>query len=103
MRGSTLLKGSIIMPKRSLLLLLASLIATPASADTLTLGYADLHNGEGVTTLASSAGTQIQFFDVLLGTGFGFGQFTTLLIPNADGTKTFETAWNDGFVPPQGG
>jgi len=37
--------------KRSLLLLLASLLATPASADTLTLGYAALANGEGVVTL----------------------------------------------------
>ena len=44
----------------------------------------------------------------MLGTGFGFDQITTLLIPPSQsglgGTApTFEFAFNDGFVPPQGG
>ena len=84
-------------------------IAT-AHADTLTLGYWDGSLGGPVTPIASSAGTQIQLINPLLGSGFGFGQFTTLLIPaansglpNPDGAPTFETAWNNGFVPPQGG
>src|SRR5262249_55717443 len=67
-------------------------------------------NGEGVVTLASSPGTQIallnepgQPYYPLLLSGFGFAQFTTLLIHNADGTTTFETAWYNGFTPPVGG
>jgi len=105
-----LLLSSRPIPKRSLLLLLASLLATPASADTLTLGYAALANGEGVVTLATSPGTQIDLLNMpgqpyypLLLSGFGFAQFTTLLTHNADGTTTFETAWNNGFTPPVGG
>src|SRR3984893_11267082 len=85
-------------------------IAT-AHADTLTLGYWDGSLGGPVTPILSSAGTQIQLINPLLGSGFGFGQFPTLLspansgygLPNPDGAPTFETAWNDGFVPPQGG
>jgi hypothetical protein len=89
---------------KKLVLVLATLLATPAHADTLTLGYADLALGGSVVTLASSPGTQIQLIDVLLGSGFGLGQFTTLLIPQpGGGSPAFETAWNDGFVPPQGG
>jgi hypothetical protein len=89
---------------KKLVLVLATLLATPAHADTLTLGYADLALGGSVVTLASSPGTQIQLIEVLLGSGFGLGQFTTLLIPQpGGGSPAFETAWNDGFVPPQGG
>jgi hypothetical protein len=89
---------------KKLFLVLATLLATPAHADTLTLSYLDTFYGGPVVTLASSPGTQIQLIDPLLGSGFGFGQFTTLLIPQpGGGSPAFETAWNDGFVPPQGG
>ena len=91
------------MLKRSSLLLFATLLAAPASADTLTLGWWDQALGGGITTIASSPGTDMSFINQLLGSGFGFGQIATLLIPNADGTTTFETAFNNGFVPPQGG
>jgi hypothetical protein len=93
-------------------LAVAALVASIATAhaDTLTLGYWDASLGGPVTPIASSAGTLIQLINPLLGSGFGFGQFTTLLIPaangglpNPDGAPTFETAWNNGFVPPQGG
>ena len=93
-------------------LVAAALVASIATAhaDTLTLGYWDASSGGPVTTIESSAGTQIQLINPLLGSGFGFGQFTTLLIPaansglpNPDGAPTFETAWNDGFTPLQGG
>src|ERR1700730_10396700 len=94
----------------SKLLVTTALLSGPASADTLTIGYWDQALGGGVTPIASSPGTTIQLINPLLGTGFGFGQFTTLLIPaansglpNPGGTPTFETAWNNGFVPPQGG
>jgi hypothetical protein len=93
-------------------LAVAALVASIATAhaDTLTLGYWDASSGGPVTPIANSAGTQIQLINPLLGSGFGFGQFTTLLIPaansglpNPEGAPTFETAWNNGFVPPQGG
>ena len=94
-------------------LAVAALVASIATAhaDTLTLGYWDASLGGPVTPIESSAGTQIQLINPLLGSGFGFGQFTTLLIPansgyglpNPAGAPTFETAWNNGFVPPQGG
>jgi len=94
----------------SKLLVTTALLSGPASADTLTIGYWDQALGGGVTPIASSPGTTIQLINPLLGTGFGFGQFTTLLIPaansglpNPGGAPTFETAWNNGFVPPQGG
>jgi hypothetical protein len=91
------------MSKRSLLLLLASFLASPASADTLTLGFWDQSTGGGVTTIASSPGTDISLINQLLGSGFGFGAINALLIPNLTGAPTFETAWNNGFAPPQGG
>lgn len=81
----------------------ALLTSTAAMADTLTLGYYDYALGGGITTIASSDTSNIQFINALLGTGFGFGQLTTLLTPNSDGTTTFETAFNNGFVPPEGG
>jgi hypothetical protein len=100
--------------KKLLLISTAMLFSTIAArADVLSLGYLDPAIGGPVTTLATSAagpGTTIQLLDILLGSGFGFAQFTTLLIPanqsmlsNPNGLPTFETAWNDGFTPPQGG
>jgi hypothetical protein len=94
----------------SKLFVTTALLSGSARADTLTLGYWDASMGGPVTAIASSAGTTIQLINPLLGSGFGFGQFTTLLIPaansglpNPEGVPTFETAWNNGFVPPQGG
>jgi hypothetical protein len=74
-----------------------------ARADTLWLGFLDENIGGPVTAIDSSNGTQIQHLNDRYGSGFGFGQFRTSLTSNADGTKTFETEWNNGFVPPQGG
>jgi hypothetical protein len=103
--------------KRSLLLLLATLLTTPltgllltaiavvttARADTLWLGYLDPQISTSVVAIDSTNNSQLQHLNDRYGTGFGFGQFRVSLTTNADGTKTFETEWNDGFVPPQGG
>jgi hypothetical protein len=93
-----------------LILAAALAVATPAAADTLTIGYADASTSGAVVPIATSAGTPIQILGnpFLLGSGFGFDQITTLLIPsNQSGlggtAPTFEFAFNDGFVPPQGG
>jgi hypothetical protein len=98
------------MPKRSLLLLLASLLATPASADTLTLGYWDNAIGGSPVVLGSSDGSRILLLDQILGTGFGVGALSTQLIPPHSGmlpldnsTTWLELEFNDGFVPPRGG
>jgi hypothetical protein len=94
----------------SKLLVATALLSGPARADTLTIGFWDASIGGGVTPIASSPGTPIQLLGnpFLLGSGFGFDQITTLLIPPSQsglgGTApTFEFAFNDGFVPPQGG
>jgi hypothetical protein len=88
---------------KKLILVLATFLATPAHAVTLTIGFWDQSIGGGVTPIASSPGTNILLINQLLGSGFGFGAINALLIPNASGAPTFETAWNNGFVPPQGG
>jgi hypothetical protein len=90
---------------------IAATTTTAASADTLSLGYADLSTGGGISTLSSSPGTTIAYTNILLGSGFGLGYFTTLLIPNGtpgalsnpDGGPTFETAFSNGFGPLTGG
>ena len=69
----------------SKLLVTTALLSGPASADTLIIGYWDSALGGRVTPLASSAGTEILWQNQLLGTGFGFGDLVTLLIPNATG------------------
>jgi hypothetical protein len=67
----------------SKLLVATALLSGPARADTLTIGYWDQALGGGVTQLATSPGTPIQLLGnpLMLGTGFGFDQITTLLIP----------------------
>jgi len=100
----------------SKLLVSTALLSGPAHADVLTVGFWDGSNpNTGVIPLATSPGTQIQFLSdpvtgnpFMLGSGFGFDQIVTLLIPPSQsglgGTApTFEFAFNDGFVPPQGG
>ena len=82
-----------------------------AAADVLTVGYS---TGGPITTIGTSPdGSQLQYLNTaqhpLLLNGFGFDQIVTLLIPpNMSGigngsAPTFEFAFNDGFVPPQGG
>jgi len=92
------------MRKLTALLLASALYVGAASADTLTVGYADLDTDTSITTLATSPGTQIQFQFIMLGTGFGFGQIIALLIPQGPGlAPAFEFAFNNGFVPAEGG
>jgi hypothetical protein len=100
---------------KKLVLAAAFAVATPAAADVLTVGYSDSTTGGAIVTLATSPGTQIQFLtDPVTGNpfmlnGFGFDQIVTLLIPPSmsglgnGSAPTFEFAFNDGFVPPEGG
>jgi hypothetical protein len=82
-----------------------------AAADVLTVGYS---TGGPITTIGTSPhGSQLQYLNTaqhpLLLNGFGFDQIVTLLIPPSmsglgnGSAPTFEFAFNDGFVPPQGG
>jgi hypothetical protein len=100
---------------KKLVLVAALATATPAAADVLTVGYSDAATGGAIVTLATSPGTEIQFLtDPVTGNpfmlnGFGFDQIVTLLIPPSmsglgnGSAPTFEFAFNDGFVPPEGG
>jgi hypothetical protein len=86
------------MPKRSLLLLLATFFATPAHADTVTIGVWDpaaygtnavvpyFTTGPALNTLKN------QFFGT-----FG-GNSSTVAFGNADGTTTYEFAIDDIFA-----
>jgi hypothetical protein len=86
------------------MLLASTMYVGPASADTITIGYADLDTDTSITTLQTTPGTMNQLLFIMLGTGFGFGQITALLIPQGPGlAPAFEFAFNNGFVPPQGG
>jgi hypothetical protein len=103
--------------KKVLLLTAALLLAAPAKADTLTVGWWDQALGGGVTPIASSTSGLIDLLyqgdqPIFLGGGFGFDQIAALLTPPGGNSRsgglggtnlTFEFAWNDGFVPPQGG
>ena len=118
------------MPKRSLLLLATAMLACPlpAYADTVTIGYFDPGAGmSGIQVLGSSSGPSP--IVILQGTphnnlitdpafmptgatGFGFDTILAMVIPpggnNFSGglggpNPTFEFAFSDGFVPPQGG
>jgi hypothetical protein len=111
------------MPKRSLLLLLAAMLACPlpAYADTVTIGYFDPAAGmPGIQILSSVSGpvtpnspiNQILDHPLLLGSGFGFDQIIAMVIPPTGNVysgslggpnPTFEFAFNDGFVPIRGG
>ena len=110
------------MAKRSLLLLLATMLACPlpAFADTVTVGFWDQSLGGGVTTIGSASGSitatnpivQIVQNPILLGSGFGFDQIIAMVIAPAGNVfsgglggpaPTFEFSFNDGFAPPQGG
>src|SRR5262245_16080342 len=111
------------MPKRSLLLLLAAMLACPlpALADTVTIGWWDKSIGGPVTPIgppvsgpvtATSPINQIVANPILLGSGFGFDQIIAMVIPPTGNVlsgglgaagPTFEFSFNDGFAPPQGG
>jgi hypothetical protein len=111
------------MPKRSLLLLLVAILACPlpAYADTVTIGYFDPAAGmPGIQILSSVSGpvtpnspiNQILDHPLLVGSGFGFDQIIAMVIPPTGNVyagslggpnPTFEFAFNDGFVPIQGG
>jgi hypothetical protein len=106
-------------PMKKLVLAAALAAATPATADVLTVGYSDAATNNVIVTLGTTTGTQLQFLPPVPGSGnafmlngFGFDQIITLLVPpggnNLSGglggsAPTFEFAFNDGFVPPQGG
>jgi hypothetical protein len=109
------------LPKRSLLLLLATMLACPlpAFADTVTIGWWDKSIGGPVTALSATwpdhSGQPI--VDViqhplLLGSGFGFAQVVAMVIPPTGNIlsgglggagPTFQFSFNNGFAPPQGG
>jgi hypothetical protein len=111
------------MPKRSLLLLLAIMLAcpVPAFADTVTIGYFDPAAGmPGIQILSSVSApvtpnspiNQILDHPLLVGSGFGFDQIIAMVIQPTGNVysgglggpnPTFEFAFNDGFVPIQGG
>jgi len=84
------------------LLITTGLLSGPAAADTLTWGFWDSNIGGGVTPFASSPGTMILLNKTLLGSGFGFDQIDSFLVHNSNGTTTFDSGFNDGFVPSQG-
>lgn len=104
---------------RKLLLLTTALVATPASADTVTVGYLDPGAGMGaiqVLGTATGASPMVQ----LLGnpifptgpTGFGFDHILAMYVPPGGNSlsgglggsfPTLEFTFNDGFSPPQGG
>jgi hypothetical protein len=92
------------MRKSTAMLLASALYVGPASADTITIGYADLATDTSVNVLGSTTSDMLSYQFIMLGTGFGFGQITALLIPQGPGlAPAFEFAFNNGFVPPEGG
>jgi hypothetical protein len=80
-----------LLAKRSLLLLLAAMLASPrpAFADTVTIGWWDKSIGGPVTTLSATSGpitasspiVDIIQHPLLLGSGFGFAQVVAIVIP----------------------
>jgi hypothetical protein len=129
MRVQRSLRG--YLSKRSLPLLLATMLACPlpALADTVTIGYFDPAAGmPGIQILSTVSGPVTpnspinQFIygpgtpngpnALMLGSGFGFDHIVAMVIPPGGNiysgglggpNPTFEFAFNDGFVPPQGG
>ena len=74
---------------KKLVLVLATLLATPAHADTVTIGWWDKSLGGPVTVLSATSGpitptspiVDIIQHPLLLGSGFGFGQVVAMVIP----------------------
>jgi len=111
------------MPKRSLLLLLAAMLACPlpAFADTVTIGWwQDGFNNNQVKALSATSGpitatspiVQIVDHPLFLGSGFGFAQLIAMVIPPTGNVfsgglgvagPTFQFSFNNGFAPPNGG
>jgi hypothetical protein len=111
---------------RKLLLALA-LAAEPAGcyemahADTISIGFRDFNQvgpGGAITTIVVSGQPIVQLLPQtpgqpqFLGSGFGFDQIIAMVMPPGGNqfsgglggpSPTFEFAFSDGFVPPQGG
>ena len=74
---------------KKLILVLATFLATPAHADTVTIGWWDKSIGGPVTALSATSGpitptspiVQIVQNPILLGSGFGFDQIIAMVIP----------------------
>ena len=84
------------MPKRSLLLLLVTLLATPAQAVSITVGFWDGNSGGPVIPLASSAGAPIQLLSFLLPNGTTGVNINALTFPTGS-NATYEFAVDDFF------
>jgi hypothetical protein len=104
------------------LLLASTLLASPAYADVVSVGFFDPAQGvPGIQTIGTTTGP-IDFngplvdligAPLILGSGFGFGQIAaTVIQPGGNVVSgglpgstipTFEFAFDDGFTPPQGG
>ena len=73
---------------KKLVLVLATLLATPAHADTVTIGWWDKSIGGPVTTLSATSGAitptspivDVIAHPLLLGSGFGFAQLVAMVI-----------------------
>ena len=105
---------------KKLVLVLATFLATPAHADTVTIGWWDKSIGGPVTTLSATSGAitptspivDVIAHPLLLGSRFGFAQLVAMVIPPTGNilsgglggpTPTFQFSFSDGFAPPQGG
>jgi hypothetical protein len=74
---------------KKLLLVLTTFLATPAYADTVTIGWWDKSIGGPVTALSATSGpitptspiVDIIQHPLLLGSGFGFDQVVAMVIP----------------------
>jgi len=86
------------MPKRSLLLLLATFLATPAHAATVTIGVWDpaAYNTDAIVPYYSAGMGLSVLKNVFFGT-FG-GNSATIAYVNADGTTTYEFAIDNVFA-----
>jgi hypothetical protein len=86
------------MPKRSLLLLLATFLATPAHAVTVTIGVWDpaAYNTSAVVPYFSAGVDLSSLSHVFFGT-FG-GNSSTVAFGNADGSTTYEFAIDNVFA-----
>ena len=94
--AALLLLAAMSVPKRSLLLLFATLLAMPARAETVTIGVWDQALGGGVTPITTTGPNLNLLSHVFFGT-FG-GNSATVAFNNANGTTTYEFAINDIFA-----
>ena len=84
---------------KKLVLVLATLLATPAHADTVTIGWWDKSIGGPVTTLSATSGAitptspivDVIAHPLLLGSGFGFAQLVAMVIPPTGNIRLYAT------------